>query len=365
MSEYSSAAARRLSQIGSFFRPNKRAMTIPWNPDSTEFPTRNELPKIEGAPEGAAWVWGKDDFVGRLNLLTPSRVLAASKEIRTGEVVPVNLPLNVPEVPAFERESFQHEIKTLVENAAYDDKYSLNTQSGTQWDGFRHFCHLPSGFFYNNTRGEDIVGPNANHKCSVHYLAEHGIAGRGILIDYLSYVKKNGIEFDPYDHYEISYEDLERCGKDQGIDIRPASKGGDIKIGDIVFIRTGFIEAYYQKPRDERIALARRHSDLSAESGQRWAGLKQEPAMLDWLHDCYFAAVAGDAPSFEAWPTQYGWYLHEHILALWGMPLGEMLDLEGLVKKCREQKRWTFFFSSAPANCPGGVSSHVNGNAIF
>ena len=63
MSEYSSAAARRLSQIGSFFRPNKRAMTIPWNPDSTEFPTRNELPKIEGAPEGAAWVWGKDDFV--------------------------------------------------------------------------------------------------------------------------------------------------------------------------------------------------------------------------------------------------------------------------------------------------------------
>ncbi len=25
-----------------------------------------------------------------------------------------------------------------MENMAYDDKYTLNTQSGTQWDGFRH-----------------------------------------------------------------------------------------------------------------------------------------------------------------------------------------------------------------------------------
>lgn len=65
------------------------------------------------------------------------------------------------------------------------------------------------------------------------------------------------------------------------------------------------------------------------------------------------------------------------------MPLGEMLDLEKLAQKCRERNRWFFFFSSAPANCPGmsnpssrnppsnsvffigGVSSHVNGNAIL
>jgi len=47
------------------------------------------------------------------------------------------------------------------------------------------------------------------------------------------------------------------------------------------------------------------------------------------------------------------------------MPLGEMLDLEKLTQKCREKNRWFFFFSSSPANCPGGVSSHVNGNAIL
>jgi hypothetical protein len=75
--------------------------------------------------------------------------------------------------------------------------------------------------------------------------------------------------------------------------------------------------------------------------------------MLDWLHDCYFAAVAGDAPSFESWPTKETYYLHEYILALWGMPLGEMLDLERLAEKCKERGRWTFFFGSSPANVPG------------
>jgi hypothetical protein len=49
-----------------------------------------------------------------------------------------SLPLNVPETPAFGREAFQHKIKLLVEGVAYDDTYTLNTQSGTQWDGFRH-----------------------------------------------------------------------------------------------------------------------------------------------------------------------------------------------------------------------------------
>jgi hypothetical protein len=58
----------------------------------------------------------------------------------------------VPNVPAFGREVFQHEIKTLAEGLAYDDVYHMNTQSGTQWDGFRHFAHMSSGSFYNGVR---------------------------------------------------------------------------------------------------------------------------------------------------------------------------------------------------------------------
>lgn len=75
--------------------------------------------------------------------------------------------------------------------------------------------------------------------------------------------------------------------------------------------------------------------------------------MRDWLHDCYFAGVAGDSPTFEVWPVPKLDHLHQSLLALWGCPIGEMWDLEVLARKCRERGRWTFFMSSAPANMPG------------
>jgi Putative cyclase len=392
MADRRSAASERLTKIKDFLTGQKTAMQIPWDPDSTKFPSRKELPEIPGAPPQAAWVWGPDDFIGRLNLLTPTRVAAAGKEIRDGDIIPLNLPLNVPETPAFDREPFRHEIKVIRENIAYDDIYHLNTQSGTQWDGFRHFAHVPTATFYNGARGTDILGPNANHKCSIHHWAQHGIAGRGILLDFRSYAEAKGIQYDPYDYYPISYEALTQCGQHQGIDIRPAAQGGDIKIGDILFVRSGFVQQYYLKSPEDRRRLALRGHGPREEAGKeenetRYAGVAQEERMLDWLHDCYFAAVAGDAPAFEAWPTherelpcfpasgrenlerwaddRTEYFLHEHILALWGMPLGEMLDLERLSEKCKEKKRWTFFFTSSPANVPGGVSTHVNGQAIF
>ncbi|KAI9836237.1 MAG: hypothetical protein M1819_001574 [Sarea resinae] len=365
----SSSAGDRLTQVKDLLTGDKTATAIPFDPESTKFPLRKDVPTVPGAPPGAAWVWGPDDNLGRLNLLTPTRVAAAAKEIKTGEMVPLNLPLTVPEVPAFHRKAFKHTIEPLLPGKAYDDLYELNTQSGTQWDGFRHvglsFSHLPTGTFYNNTHGEDIDGPKANHKISVHHLAEHGIAGRGILLDYRSYANKKGIHYDSFDHYTISYDELCNCGKDQGIDIRPQSQGGDIQVGDILFIRSGFVESYYQRPREERNRLAAREHKIGKEDGQRWAGVKQEEKMLDWLHDCYFAAVGGDAPAFEAWPTHEEYFLHEYLLALWGVPIGEMLDLEKLTRKCREHNRWTFFISSAPANVPGGVSTHANATAFF
>jgi hypothetical protein len=36
---------------------------LPWDPNCTEFPSLKELPQLPDTPEGAAWVWGKDDQV--------------------------------------------------------------------------------------------------------------------------------------------------------------------------------------------------------------------------------------------------------------------------------------------------------------
>ncbi|KAH8795871.1 hypothetical protein F5882DRAFT_35518 [Hyaloscypha sp. PMI_1271] len=192
MTDPNAKAHNRLTKISDFLTGNKTATTIPWDPDCTKFPNRKDVPRREDAPVGAAWVWGTEDYLGRINLLTPARVSAASKEIRSGDIVPLNLPLDVPNVPAFGREPFKHEIKILGKNVAYDDKYQLNTQSGTQWDGFRHIAHFPSETFYNGTKGKDIEGNTKEDKdkCGIHHWAEHGIAGRGVLIDYVGVGEK-------------------------------------------------------------------------------------------------------------------------------------------------------------------------------
>ncbi|KAL2701653.1 hypothetical protein AAEP93_005951 [Penicillium crustosum] len=361
-----SSSISRLSAISNHIQNNSMlsftqvATQLPWDPNNTKFPSRKDLPKLPGAPEGAAWVWGKNDEVGRLNLLTPQRVKVSAAEIDTGEMVRLDLPLTVPEKPAFDREVFQHNIKTLIDGIAYDDTYIVNPQSGTQWDGFRHFAHIDSQCFYNGAKGSDFVGETANHRCSIHHWATHGIAGRGILLDYHHYAKTHNKPYDPYTTHSISLSELQACATSQGLDLRPQSEGGDIRIGDILLVRSGFVERYYELSSEQRYAAATRsHEDLC------FAGLSREPAIRDWLHDCYFAAVAGDSPTFESWPVPEGDYLHQSLLALWGCPIGEMWDLERLAEKCRARGKWSFFMTSAPANVPGGVGSHANATAIL
>lgn len=51
----------------------------------------------------------------------------------------------------------------------------------------------------------------------------------------------------------------------------------------------------------------------------------------------------------EAWPCQNTeFWLHEWLLAGWGMPIGELFDLEQLSEECKKRERWSFFFSSMP-----------------
>ena len=55
--------------------------------------------------------------------------------------------------------------------------------------------HLNTGTFYN-TCAEDMFGPRATDKCSIHDWNNHGNAGRGTLLDYLNYAKKTGLHYD-------------------------------------------------------------------------------------------------------------------------------------------------------------------------
>lgn len=57
--------------------------------------------------------------------------------------------------------------------------------------------------------------------------------------------------------------------------------------------------------------------------------------------------------------------LHDVFLAMWGMPIGEMFDLDELSEQCKKINRWSFFFTSAPLNFPGGVASPPNAICIL
>jgi hypothetical protein len=106
----------------------------------SELPPFSALPLDKDGPPGNAWgLWGPNDQLGTLNLLTPETVAAAAAEIKDGIRIALDWPLDKPSFPTFERERFKHRLIPKPPMIMNDDEITINTQSSTQWDGFRHF----------------------------------------------------------------------------------------------------------------------------------------------------------------------------------------------------------------------------------
>ena len=55
------------------------------------------MSRFKQRPSGSTWGdFSEDDEIGRLNLLDQQKVLQAAKEIRTGNVFCLSLPLDLP-----------------------------------------------------------------------------------------------------------------------------------------------------------------------------------------------------------------------------------------------------------------------------
>lgn len=50
---------------------------------------------------------------------------------------------------------------------------------------------------------------------------------------------------------------------------------------------------------------------------------------------------------------------------MWGTPIGELWNLEELSRVCAQEKKYSFFLTSAPLNVQGGVASPPNVLAIM
>ncbi|KAH8892356.1 hypothetical protein GQ53DRAFT_647400 [Thozetella sp. PMI_491] len=318
-----------------------------------KIPSFDELPLRKDGPPGNAWgLFGDDDQLGRLNFLTPEVVKAAASEIKEGTRVSLDWELIKPLFPSFKRPAFGHKIVDHAPLVGFDDEVTFNTQSSTQWDGLRHFAYQKAGLFYNGHKKEefaqgDLLGTNI-------WVKNGGIVGRGILLDWADWAERNGIQLNPHQTNTIKLSDLESIVQEKGI---------EIKQGDILFVRGGFIKAY-----EELSVAAQKNFPDRQPAG--FLGVEATENSLRWLWESRFAAIAGDAPAFERSPMA-GPYnppdrnIHQWCLAGWGMPIGEMFDLEDLSKECNRLGRWSFFVSSVPLKIPGGVASPPNAVAIF
>ncbi|OAL47717.1 hypothetical protein IQ07DRAFT_515458 [Pyrenochaeta sp. DS3sAY3a] len=321
------------------------------NGSVSDFPKLANLPHISGTPQGAAWFWGGDDELGRLNLLTSQRIAKATREnVRTGDVISLDLPLTVPGPSFFGRKSLEHTI-TSTGKGEFDDEIAINTQNNPNTG-----CH------YNGVASDDIMGElNTqfdNHvekstKLGIDAWAKHGIVGRGVLLDIYGWAQKSGNAYNPFTTHHITSEDLLACAKAQNI---------VFETGDILLVRTGWLHKYFSLTTEERSTRSK-----SPFSQHTYVGLEASDSMKTFLHDTYFAAAACDNANFEAWPSppKAEDSLHACLLPLWGMPIGELWDLEKLTKKCQELERWTFLLTSKPSMVPGGVGSPPNALAMF
>ena len=295
-------------------------------------------PSYDQLPGHSSWgVWGDDDVFGCLNLLTPERVVAARDCIRKGAVFALNLELELPDPTLFGRGRFVHDVLTS-EGQSHDDVLSgWNTQASSQWDGFRHIRHPERGF-YNGVADEDH---------GIDHWAKRGIAGRAVLVDVARLRETEGRPLRPDAADDISTADLERALVAQGTTVLP---------GDILLVRTGWLDWYRALDAEGRARVAER---------LRAPGLRSSEQTARALWDWHVAAVAADNPAVEAWPPPSAEdFMHYRLLPLLGIPLGELFDLDALAADCADDGVYECFFTSAPLNLKAGVASPPNALAI-
>lgn len=293
----------------------------------------------------AGGVFGPDDQLGCLNLLSAERTRAAAALVRTGDVFSLNAPVQEwpdPNPPGSPRAIPTHRVFELVPDIVLDDVLDgFYLQASTQWDGFLHVRDPATGAFYNGQR-DGAVGVDA--------WAHRGIAGRGVLLDVARWAATHDEPLDWQTRRAVTASELEACARAQRVEITE---------GTILLLRFGWETGYRGLDREGRVAYST--------SSQDAPGLHASPETAALLWNWGVAAVAADTIALEAKPYQdpLDQILHTLLLARLGMPMGELWLLDTLAEACAALGRFDFFVTSAPLNVRGGVGSPANVLAIM
>jgi kynurenine formamidase len=315
-----------------------------------DLPAYDDLPIDPSAPAASSWgVFGPDDQVGTVNLLTADRVRSAAQLVRKGAVFSLNLDLEQPDPPLSGRRPMKHTIgrDAVSTDDWYDDFFP---QRSSQWDALCHVGHPEHGF-YNGCRWEDITGRPGSRN-GIENWARRGISGRFVLADIGRYFEREGKPLDHTEDVAVGADDLAAVLADQGV----ALQGGDI-----LLLRFGFLTWYHGTDADGRAYAA---GDVTKIGNP---GLSPDESTARWLWDNHVAAVATDNAALEKLPIDTGsvdTFLHFRVIAMLGIAVGELFDLDALAADCAEDGVYEGMFAAAPLNKVGGSGSPANALAF-
>jgi len=316
----------------------------------TELPSYADLPP---APHGGRSAWGlfgPDDNLGLVNLMTPARIAAAARLIRRGQLFCLDLPLGSisPALAAF-RGTPRHHVLHPPGTAGFDDVYdNFYPQAGSQWDSLAHVGYEPDQMYNGATEREILAGT----RNTIEHWARHGMAGRAVLLDAERALRDAGRPYNPGVNVELDVEDLELARRQAGVEFAP---------GDTILLHTGFAAWYLEQPGQVK---ARLHGNPAT------PGVAHTEAMCEYLWNSHAAAIASDTFAVESFPPDRGaqahpfGFLHNMLIGQLGMALGELWWLADLAQDCAADGIYEMFLVSAPMNAPGGIGSPANAVAI-
>ncbi|HKW52921.1 MAG TPA: cyclase family protein [Stellaceae bacterium] len=337
-----------------------------------------ENPRWKRRPPGSTWGdWGPDDQLGRLNLLTPKKVLEGVAEVKEGLSFCLSLPLDYPGGSKLNPRRNPPELRPTVrgglpnfnypvgrENAKFtdiicDDVVLLTLQYSTQWDSLAHVGQQfdvdgsgkPAMVYYNGYRAnEHVVGPfdhvtgkeNKGHvgarRLGVENMAAKAIQGRAVMIDLEAH----------YGHERklVSFDELSQIMRQDKVEVEE---------GDMVCIRTGFAQRLLdmKKEPDEKVL----HGSCAVLDGR-------DERLLNWITKSGLVSLIADNYAVEASPSREceedhcaALPLHAHCLFKLGVNLGEIWYLSELADWLRAHKRNRFLLTAPPLRLPGAVGS--------
>lgn len=284
--------------------------------------------------------WASGDR-GALEALTPARVVAATREVRTGRTVTLAAPVETlpgpdnPE-PAKHRMSGRPEEDTSSGLHFARDSFAMNVH-GDADSHLDALCHvIYDGTLHGGVAASSVTADGAT-ALSVE-AAREGIVGRGVLLDI---PRLRGVPWlEPGDH--VTAGDLAAAETAQHLRVEE---------GDLLFVRVGH--------RRRRAELGPWHA------ARERAGL--HPSALEFLADRRVAVLGGDGNNDTAPSSTEGVDFPVHVLAVhaMGLHLLDYLQFEDLAPVCEAEGRWSFLCVIAPLRLPDATGSPVNPIAVL